>query len=53
MNITPESSRPSVKTPTKDHVANVEKLSFIITGRILEMSSLKDLNYKGYSAHVT
>jgi len=53
MNITPESSRPIVKTPAKGHAGNVEKLSFIITGRILEVSSLKDFNYKGYSAHIT
>jgi hypothetical protein len=42
----------SVKTPAKDGVGNVEKLSFIIIGRILEMSSLKDLNYKDYSIYI-
>jgi hypothetical protein len=53
MNITAESSRPNVKTTAKDGVGNVETLSFIMIGRILEMGSLKDLNYKDYSGHIT
>jgi hypothetical protein len=36
--MTPESIRESVKTPAKNGVGNVEKLSCIITGRIVEMS---------------
>jgi hypothetical protein len=51
--MTPVSIRESVKTPAKDGVGNVEKLSRIITGRILEMSSLKDFIYKDYSIHIT
>jgi len=43
----------SVKTPAKDGVGNVEKFLFIITGMILEMISLKDLNCKDYSIHIT
>jgi hypothetical protein len=39
-------TRESARTPAKDGVGNVEKLSCIISGRILEMSLLKDLNYK-------
>jgi len=47
--MTPESIRENVKTPARDGVGNVEKLSCIIIGRILEMSSLKGLNYRDYS----
>jgi hypothetical protein len=51
--MTPESITKNVKTPARDDVGNVEKPSCIITGRILEMSSLKDLNYRDYSIQIT
>jgi hypothetical protein len=51
--MTQEIIREIVRTPTKDDVGNVEKLSSIITGRILEMRSLKNLNYKDCSSPIT
>jgi len=51
--MTPECIRENVKTSARDGVGNVEKLSCIITGRILEMSSLKDLSYGDYSIQIT